>query len=423
MNRKSLRIIILLAAISLSGVLAVQIYWVQKAFDLEENQFNQRVHTALTNVAKEIMSIRQESEQLFEPVKQIGSNYFIASINDTLHPFLLHSLLLEEFELRNIKVDFEYVIYDCFTDSIVYSKFISYEKVEDDGDKELKGLKWQRDGHYFGVYFPGKASYLIGQMGIWIFSTSILLIVMIYFAYTMFVILRQKKLSEIRTDFINNLTHEFKTPISTISLSTDVILNEETLKNPNKIAQYAQIIKQENNRLKIQVDKVLQLATLDVKTIVLRKESHDAHKLINEAVKGFSLLLSERNGNIKLNLNASKSIIITDSLHFTNIVYNLIDNAIKYSSESPEIEISTSFERRNFCLTIRDKGIGIEKSQQKHIFDKFYRVPTGNLHDVKGFGLGLSYVKSIVELHGGKILLKSEIGKGSEFILEIPVEE
>jgi two-component system phosphate regulon sensor histidine kinase PhoR len=413
----------LLAAISLSGIMAVQIYWVQKAFNLEEKQFNQKVHTALTNVAKEIMSIKREPHQLFEPVKQIGSNYFIVSINDTLHPFLLHSLIVEEFKDKNINIDFEYVIYDCFTDSIVYSNFVTNNGESESENSGLKGMKWQRDGHYFGVYFPGKQSYIVGQMGIWIFSTSVLLIVILYFAYTTSVIFRQKKLSEIRTDFINNLTHEFKTPISTISLSTDVILNEDTLKNPEKIAQYANIIKQENNRLKIQVDKVLQLATLDTKTIILNKMPLDANNLIREAVKGFSLILNERNGSILTNFKAARSMLFIDQLHFTNIIYNLIDNAIKYSPENPEVLIETINVKNKFILSIEDKGIGIDKSQQKHIFDKFYRVPTGNLHDVKGFGLGLNYVKTVVELQGGKISLESAMGQGSKFIIEMPLSE
>ena len=423
MNRKSLRIIILLAVISLSGIMAVQIYWVQKAFNLEEKQFNQKVHTALTNIAQQILSIKQEPDELFEPVKQIGSNYFIVSINDTLHPFLLHSLMIEEFANKNINIDFEYVIYDCFTDSIVYSNFVTNGGETENENSGLKGIKWQRDGHYFGVYFPGKDSYIVGQMGIWIFSTAILLVVIIYFAYTTFVILRQKKLSEIRTDFINNLTHEFKTPISTISLSTDVILNDETRKNPDRIAQYANIIKQENNRLKIQVDKVLQLATLDTKTIVLNKEPVDLHNLINEAVKGFALILNERQGTIRTHFEAAKSTALLDQLHFTNIIYNLIDNAIKYSRENPEVDIHTRNAKNKIIVSIEDKGIGIDKNQQKHIFDKFYRVPTGNLHDVKGFGLGLNYVKTIVELMGGKIELESDVGKGSKFTIELTINE
>ena len=423
MNRKTLRIIIILATISLSGILVIQIYWVQKAFDIEENQFNQRVHVAMSNVAKEIQTINREGGQNLEPVKQLSSNYFIASINDTLHPYLLQSLLRNEFDRRNIKIDFEYVIYDCFTDSIVYSQFVSMDDGASQEGSDQSKLNWQRDGHYFGVYFPGKQSYLVNQMGIWIFSSGVLLIVFLYFAYTTAVILRQKRLSEIRTDFINNLTHEFKTPISTISLSTDVILNEETRNDPGKIAQYAEIIKQENNRLKIQVDRVLQLATLDSKNIVLNREIQDVHKFIREAVKGFALILQERKGKIEVRLEASKSNVLVDSLHFSNIIYNLLDNAIKYSRDEPNIEVSTANRKNSIEIRIVDDGIGIEEGQQKHVFDKFYRVPTGNLHDVKGFGLGLNYVKTIVELHSGQIDLESEEGKGSIFTINLPLAQ
>ena len=401
--------------------MAIQVYWVQKAFDLEDEQFNRRVLVAMSNVAKEILTINRESNQGMEPVKQLGSNYFIASINDTIHPYLLQSLLRSEFERRSIDIDFEYVIYDCFTDSIVYSNYVSMGKDDKQESSGLEKLSWQRDGHYFGVYFPSKMSYVVDQMSIWIFSTSILLFVVIYFAYTTFIILRQKKLSEIRTDFINNLTHEFKTPISTISLSTDVILNEETLKDPQKISQYVEIIKQENNRLKIQVDKVLQLATLDIKNIVLNQEMYDVHKCITEAIRGFGLILKERNGSIESSFDAGESECFIDPLHLSNIVYNLIDNAIKYSSEDPWVRVTTENKNREIHISIEDHGIGIEKSQQKNVFDKFYRVPTGNRHDVKGFGLGLSYVKSVVELHDGKIKLQSEPDKGSKFTIVLPI--
>lgn len=417
MNRKSLRNILLLAAVSLAGIMVIQVYWVQKAFNLEAKQFNQRVHLAMTNVVHEILSMNPDESQVTEPVTQVESNFFIASINDTLHPYWLQSRLKHELLRQNIHLDFQYVIYDCFTDTLVYAKYVSMDDNNVEETTNIEGLNWQREGHYFGVYFPSRSSYLLNQMGIWIFSSSILLIVVLYFAYTTSVILRQKKLSEIRRDFINNLTHEFKTPISTISLSADVILNEETRKDPDKTAQYARIIKQENNRLKIQVDKVLQLSTLDLKRIALNKEIVDVHELISDAVRGFELILKERNGKIKTELNSDKINLAVDALHFSNIIYNLIDNAIKYSKDSPEVEIRTRNEKNKIYIEVADKGIGIEKQQLKLIFDKFYRVPTGNLHDVKGFGLGLNYVKTITELHGGKIYVQSSPGIGTTFTI------
>lgn len=418
MKRKPIRIILFLAAICLAGIMAVQVYWVQKAFDLEERQFSQRVHLGMTNVVNEIMSINPESDGIAEPVEQIESNFFIASINDTLHPYWLRSMLRREFIRQNIELDFQYVIYDCFTDTLVYSNYVSMDKDDVEESSNLAELNWQRDGHYFGVYFPAKKSYLINQMGIWMFSSAILLIVVLYFVYTTSVILRQKKLSEIRKDFISNLTHELKTPISTISLSADVLLSTEAISTA-KVKQYAGIIKQENNRLKIQVDKVLQLSTLDLKRLVLHKEIIDVHQCIREAVTSFELILNERNGSIQTDLKADNSNVLADKLHFTNVIYNLIDNAIKYSNGNPRVIIRTTNVKSKILIEIEDKGIGIESQQQKHVFDKFYRVPTGDLHDVKGFGLGLNYVKSITELQGGKILLQSTLGEGSIFTIEL----
>lgn len=417
MNRKAIRIIIVFATFSLIGVIATQIYWVNKAFNLQEKQFNQRVHVALTNVTSEILRLSGDSSEVYEPIKQIGSNYFTAAINDTLHPYLLESLLKEEFMERNLKTDFEYVIYDCFTDSIVYGNYVNMEAGNEAPETPAEERKWKKDGHYFGVYFPNKTSYLVNQMEIWIFSTAILLIVIIYFAYTTMIILKQKRLSEIKSDFINNLTHEFKTPISTISLSTEVLLNEKMQEQPEKIKQYAHIIQQENNRLKIQVDKVLQLATLDRETIVLDKEVSDIHPLIETALAGLELIIKERNGHITTHFNATNSEVMVDKLHFTNIIFNLIDNAVKYSPGPPRIEVITKDVKQRIEISIRDYGQGISKKEQKFIFDKFYRVPTGDRHDVKGFGLGLSYVKTIVDLHEGQLLLKSESGKGSKFTI------
>ncbi len=421
MNRRSIRIIIVFATLSLIGVVATQIYWVNKAFDLQEKQFNQRVHIALTNVTNEILTLNGDSSEVYEPIKQMGSNSFIASINDTLHPYFLESLLMSEFKQRNIHSDFEYVIYDCFTDSIVYGNYVTFDNSGGKSAPTRIG-KWERDGHYFGVHFPNKTGYLVNQMGIWLFSSVIMLIVIIYFAYTTSVILKQKRLSEIKTDFINNLTHEFKTPISTISLSSEVLLNEEQSLDKERLRNYAQIIKQENNRLKIQVEKVLQLSTFDKSGIELDLETHDIHKIICDSIKSFNLILDDKKGKINVDLNAAKFNVMADKLHISNVFYNLVDNAIKYAqNEPPKVDIRSFNEDGKLVVEIEDNGIGMSSNETKQIFDKFYRVPHGDLHNVKGFGLGLSYVKSIVELHHGSISVKSQLEKGSTFIIKLPL--
>lgn len=422
MNRKTIRIIILLATVSLIGIIATQFFWVKNAYNLEEKQFNERVSLALSNVTHKLLSINKDEAEIFNPVKQISSNYFITTINDTVHPYLLETLLKNEFIERNINVNFEYVIYDCFTDSIVFGDFISLDKTEQDQlQSKSYNIKWDRDGHYFGVYFPTKLTYIINRMGIWMFSSSIILIIIIFFAYTINVILKQKRLSEIKNDFINNITHEFKTPISTISLSADVLLqpnlSQERLKN------YAKIIKDENNRLKNQVDKVLQLATLEKDKLKLENEKLDLHEIINDSIKSFELLAKQQKGKIVSNLTASKFIIYGDRVHISNILYNLIDNAIKYSPEKPKIEIATNSTDEHIEISVKDNGLGIPEQSQKNIFEKFYREPTGNRHDIQGYGLGLNYVKAIVEAYKGKIKLISKEGEGSTFVIKLPFKK
>lgn len=421
MNRKTIRIIIFLATFSLIGIIATQFFWVKNAYNLEEKQFNERVSLALSNVTHKLLSINKDEAEIFNPVKQISSNYFITTINDTVHPYLLETLLKNEFIERNINVNFEYVIYDCFTDSIVFGDYISLDKAEQDQlQSKSYNIKWDRDGHYFGVYFPTKLTYIINKMGIWIFSSSIILVIIIFFAYTINVILKQKRLSEIKNDFINNITHEFKTPISTISLSADVLLQPNL--SPERLKNYAKIIKDENNRLKNQVDKVLQLATLEKDKLKLEKEKLDLHEIIYNSVKSFELLAKQQKGKISTNLTATNKEIVGDKVHISNMLYNLIDNAIKYSPEKPKIEIATNSTDVFIEISVRDYGLGIPQESQANIFEKFYREPTGNRHDIQGYGLGLNYVKTIVEAYKGKIKLISKEGEGSTFVIKLPLK-
>ena len=424
MNRKTIQIIIVFAVVSLIGMIATQIFWVKNAYNLEEKQFNDRVHIALTNVTHELLNINKDESDLINPVKQISSNYFTAVINDTVHPYLLETLLRKHFTNRNLTLDFEYVIYDCFTDSIVFGNYISVQDTEKDELQVASSeIKWDRDGHYFGVYFPTKNTYILNKMGIWIFSSSIILIIIIFFSYTINIILKQKRLSEIKNDFINNITHEFKTPISTISLSAEVLLSPDIAEQPDRLKNYAKIIQDENNRLKNQVDKVLQLATIERDKLKLENEPIDLHELIESSIKSFELLVSQQGGQITAQLKAIEHIFNGDKVHISNILYNLIDNAIKYSPENPTIMISTSPYKNGIEISVRDNGVGVSEEAQKHIFEKFYREPTGNVHNIKGFGLGLNYVKTIVEFYNGNVRLVSKKNEGSTFIIKLPLKD
>ena len=419
MSRTTLRIVIVLAAISIAGIVFTQIYWVRKAFDLRENQFNRDVTTSLNNVAQKIFEINKTPLPTANIITQVSTNYFVVLVNGPIDASVLEFLLVTEFGKRNI-TDFEYGIYDCVEKCVVGGNYISPGKT-----KLISSFpetpRLNNDGYYFAVQFPFLEANILSQMGIWGFSSAVMLVVIFFFAYTLFVILKQRRLSEIQKDFVNNMTHEFKTPISTIAISSRVLKDPSIVHSPERLLNYATIIENENLRLKQQVDRVLQMAQLDKEDIGLKLEEINVNDLIQEAVTNNSVLIESKQGVVHFELHATNPVAKIDRLHLTNVLYNLLDNALKYNHQKPEITIATQNINHRLQISVSDNGIGIPAGEQNKVFYKFYRVPTGNIHDVKGFGLGLNYVKLIVEKHGGKVSLESTPGKGSTFTMTLPL--
>jgi two-component system phosphate regulon sensor histidine kinase PhoR len=416
----TIRFVVLLGTLCIVGITITQLYWLRRAFDLKEAEFERTVNAALFNVANQIFDINNTPSPAANPVKQVSTNYFIVMINGEVDANLLEFLLKSEFEKRSIKVDFEYGMYDCSHEKMKYGNYVPLQTAKEKvTSKKLPA--WNHYAYYFGVQFPNREAHLINQLGIWSFSSVVLLIVILFFAYSLFIILKQKRLSEIQKDFINNMTHEFKTPISTIALSAEVLKDPGIIHQPERLLNYTTIIEKENSRLKQHVERVLQMARLDKEDIMLKREVVDVHQLIQDAVRNNAHALQEKNGSILLELNALEFNTEADKLHLTNVFNNLIDNAIKYSKNNPAIQISSGNGNGNISVTVADNGIGIGPENQKRVFQKFYRVPTGNVHDVKGFGLGLSYVKTIIESHKGTIRLESALGKGCTFRITLPL--
>ncbi len=276
--------------------------------------------------------------------------------------------------------------------------------------------------YYLVMYFPAQKDYILRMIG-YMGSSSVLLtlFIIIVFGVTIFVIIRQKRISEIRNDFVNNMTHELKTPISTISLASQMLSDKSIPIESKNLTNLAGVISDETKRLSFQVEKVLQMAVFDKGKISLKIRQLDIHELVNNVVKNFIIQVRNRNGQITKNLDAEFSIANIDEVHFSNVLFNLLDNAIKYSKGQPVIEVSTFNKKKGVVIQVKDNGIGISKANQKKIFERFFRVSTGNIHNVKGFGLGLSYVKKIVEEMGGKISLESEINVGTKFDIWLPV--
>ncbi|MFZ1333764.1 MAG: HAMP domain-containing sensor histidine kinase, partial [Saprospiraceae bacterium] len=272
------------------------------------------------------------------------------------------------------------------------------------------------------IYFPNR-SYFEPIWWIIISSAIFTAIILFTFIFTIYEILRQKKLSNMKNDFINNMTHEFKTPIATISLATDSIKNVNIISNPDKIMRFLGIIKQENNRMLNQVEKVLQMALIDRQKLKLNISDLHLHDIIKTAVEHINLQVEQKNGYIETFYEADPDVIQGDVTHISSMVHNLLDNANKYSPEYPELTVTTKNTAEGIDIIVSDKGIGMSKDQKKHIFDKFYRATSGNLHDVKGFGLGLSYVKAMMAAHKGSVDVKTELGKGSTFTLSFPYKQ
>jgi two-component system phosphate regulon sensor histidine kinase PhoR len=327
-------------------------------------------------------------------------------------------------ELANagIYLPYEYGVVDAQRNILIKSDNFEFS----DRYKYFSGRLFPDDfnskPYYLVVYFPAQKDYIIRMIG-YMGTSSVLLtlFIIIIFGVTIFVIIRQKRISEIRNDFVNNMTHELKTPISTISLASQM-LNDKTIPIESKnLSNLAGVISDETKRLSFQVEKVLQMAVFDKGKISLKIRQLDIHELVNNVVKNFIIQVRNRNGQIIKNLDAEYSIANIDEVHFSNILFNLLDNAIKYSKGQPVIEVSTFNKKKGIVIQVKDNGIGISKANQKKIFERFFRVSTGNIHNVKGFGLGLSYVKKIVEEMGGKISLESEINVGTKFDVWIPV--
>jgi two-component system phosphate regulon sensor histidine kinase PhoR len=314
-------------------------------------------------------------------------------------------------------------VYDCASEKMKYGKYVSYNNSVLRRSEEKMEIvpKKLRGNNYFAVHFPKLDNYLTKEMSNWFWSTLVLIIFLIVLAYAIFIIFRQKRLSEIQKDFVNNMTHEFKTPLATIKLSSEVLKNPNIVNNPERLLNYATIINNETLHLTNQVERVLQMAKSNKEGIKLNVDHVILKEMLDEIIeRKYKPLLRSRGGNIEVHIDTPKTELYVDKLHFKNVISNLLDNAIKYCDRTPTIHIHTSETTQGVTIQIKDNGIGISKADLKNIFKKFYRVPTGNLHKVKGFGLGLNYVKLICKLHGAEIKVNSELGIGSEFTIFIP---
>lgn len=360
---------------------------------------------------------------VFEEMYNFKSN---KSIEDRISSVKLDSLIKAELDNKGIHTEYEYGIYSPVKNDVVVEKTGKYhnELMEKSVAFNLFPSDLFKAPEYLLIYFPKKETYLFTQTWLMLSIAALLIIfIIISFIYTIRTIIKQKILSEMKNDFINNMTHEFKTPISTISLACQALTDDDITKSEILYKNYLHVINDENHRLGVMAEKILQTAVLDKGHVKLKIEPMDIHLVINDVIKNISLQVETRGGSISTEFNAASSIINADKVHITNLIYNLLDNANKYTPEKPKIIIATESNDTGIYVSVEDNGIGISHANLKKIFDKLYRVPTGNIHNVKGFGLGLSYVKAIVEMHNGTVDVTSELKKGSKFTIYLPFGE
>lgn len=334
----------------------------------------------------------------------------------------LDSLLGQSFESKGINTRFEFGIFSASGGLVITSaESGKYELLNEEYTARLFPDDIIQEANYLNVHFPHQTGFVLKNMSAMLTTSGFFVIgIILIFFYAINTIIRQKQLSEIKNDFINNMTHELKTPISTISLACEALSDKDIAKNDTLLTRYVGMIKEENHRLGVQVENVLQSAVWDKGDFKLDKQTIDLNQLILSVVNKVGLQVKEKQGIIETALCSTNPVISGDKVHLTNVIYNLVDNANKYSHAQPEIKLATKDQNNYVEISVQDNGIGISKENQKKIFDKLYRVPTGNVHDVKGFGLGLNYVKIIVDRHQGKIELDSTLGKGSTFKIYLP---
>ena len=444
--KKIFPVIILLISLSLIGTIYVQYNWLDTMLVNKQEEFGYKITRAIDEVGTELMEQKSTLPSLRNyRIKPGGFNFPSdqlqrelmrpATIAQKFTAYEIEEKLRKSFlnqGLKELPFEFAVLVDDGFLNYEYQLKSNSFlEQFED----TVNNFRWQYvlqppSGSDLENLVPVQQMILIvpnfkaivfKQMK-WMIIGSVFFTLMIISAFTVtvYALLRQKKLSEIKNDFINNMTHEFKTPLATISLAVDALRNNKVIEDRTRMEYFSGIIKEENKRMNKHVETILQAALMDRQEIQLNKTPVHVHDLIREVISNYTLQLQEIDGRIELDLNASYDLINGDEVHFRNLISNLVDNAVKYSKEKLLLRISSSNSGKNLVMKFEDNGIGMSKETVRRIFEKFYRAHTGNLHNVKGFGLGLSYVKTIIDAHDGKIKVESSPGKGSLFTLEIP---
>ncbi|MDD2985702.1 HAMP domain-containing sensor histidine kinase [Flavobacterium sp.] len=412
--------IIFVGLLSIVGVLIMQLLMLNRAYSLEKKDMEDKIHFALQDVVKRIYRDNKTELTITNQIKKITDDYYIVNIDDVFEHQVLEYYLKSEFQKVKLGLDYEYAIYNCGTDEMIYGNYVS-----DDGKNPEKCEncfpKNEALIYYFGIRFPDLQQKFITSLGQYWIYTGILFFVLIIYVYSVFLLLKQKKYTELQTDFINNMTHEFKTPLSSILIASQYASSQEEIISNPKLAKYMQIIINQSHKLNHHIERILNVAKGDAKWIELDIKEINLKETL-ELVKENALLKSSKQSTITIEI-PTNCIVLADEFHFYNILINIVDNAIKYSGDAPLILIKSNLTSKGVTLSFSDQGTGIANQHLEYVFDKFYRVPRENKKDIEGFGIGLFYVKKIVDLHHWKIKIINNEGPGITVSILIPKKD
>ena len=420
MHNNSVRLILIFGSIAICGVLLFQSYWLIETWTIKNQTFDTQVMKSLRQVAVKIADVNETELPKSNLIQKISGSYAV-NVNSAIDANILEDFLVRTFDEASLNTVFEYAVYDCANDQLAYHNLCNLTAGQENFERSENLPKFNDLIYYFVVSFPKRDSYLINDLRSNILFSLITILAVMMFMYALWVILKQQKLTDLQKDFINNMTHEFKTPISSIKIASDYIIGEIREGN-ERLQKYASIIKEQNERLNNQVEKVLNIARLEKDQFKLNLEVIELVDFVDRLVRTEKIKFDEKSGELKFDSCMQSIHIKADKLHLSNVLSNIIDNAFKYCKKTPYVTVSLEKnDNSKLILAVRDKGIGIKKENLRKIFDKFYRVSTGNVHDVKGFGLGLYYVKNISDAHGWEIDIDSTANEGTEVQIQIPI--
>lgn len=417
MKNLRLNIVIVLGLVAIVGILIIQLLWIKQAFNMEGKKFGQKVHITLLHVLDRLYEINRNEFPLKNPIDRVSNDYYIVNVNNDFDADVLEYCLKSEFEKANLLTDFEYAIYKCESDEMVYGNYVSFTN-KSERKTSFHFPKQKNLVYYFAIRFPNENTFLLGSLKFWLGLSCILIVILIIYVYSIFTILKQRKYSDLQRDFINNMTHEFKTPLSSILIASNYLVKQEKIKSDEKLEKYTEIIIQQSNKLNNHIEKILNIAKSDHDTLRLEKTALDIENILNNVVENMKLKHPQL--RVQIICNKKGIHIMADEFHFSNLVYNLIDNSIKYCESIPEITIQLKEEEKNTTLEFVDNGIGVPGNKISYMFDKFYRIPNSKSNEVTGFGLGLYYVKKICTLHHWKIDAFNNPVNGITIQLNIP---